>query len=571
MDAFLDGNDFLGVTATPAGFLLTTRKDVGGVVMAGAAASPDGTTWTVLPDAPGIEDLAPDIYPRISSVGDAHVIWGTVRDGGDFIKGLWTSRDGRSWERVPLPRIVAWAGDLWPVGDATVGFAVDASGDEVRYVGLVASGDGLTWRSDTVPTELASTRSHEWRAVPVPGGLLMFAIAGVGVLLARPVPVDDPGPTPAPPATRPPEPSGAVAPEVAWTVGRSYARGRPADVVAWGDGYLAVGFVTTADGNWSAMVWQSTDGRTWTRVFDPSTFPRTQMTAVAAQGSRIVAAGIAYRPRAGDDASPVAAFWWSDDGATWTQVPGRADFVIGVEATPDYWSTGMNDVVAACPGFVAVGATRSGGATVWTSTDGTDWSRTATLGGAMMQGVTSGGPGLVAVGVTGGAQSAGHVWVSPDGLVWSSVEGLPGGAVNDVTSGTTALVAMGWPTTVWRSLDGLGWELAPDQPALERRLNVEGMAAVASMPGGFVSVGTTTCPDALAPCAAAWTSADELRWERSLLPAALPADPACPSCPVTPVAAAADGARVVVVGATYLSGPGDIEPGWSSWLGTLAP
>lgn len=82
----------------------------------------------------------------------------------------------------------------------------------------------------------------------------------------------------------------------------------------------------------------------------------------------------------------------------------------------------MLGVTTGGPGLVAVGVgsvSDSGIALVWTSTDGLSWSHVthdnpADMGGFMWD-VTLGGPGLIAVGC---CEEPGQVWTSPDGLSW---------------------------------------------------------------------------------------------------------------------------------------------------------
>ena len=98
----------------------------------------------------------------------------------------------------------------------------------------------------------------------------------------------------------------------------------------------------------------------------------------------------------------------------------------------------MFSVTTGGPGLVAVGFDRSGGdrdAAVWTSPDGITWSRVPhdeeVLGGERFQGmrsVTLGGPGLVAVGLNGPGDDPDTdtaVWTSPDGITWSQTTATP--------------------------------------------------------------------------------------------------------------------------------------------------
>jgi len=124
----------------------------------------------------------------------------------------------------------------------------------------------------------------------------------------------------------------------------------------------------------------------------------------------------------------------------------------------------MNSVTVGGPGLVAVGSDSPpvvslddtlGSAAVWTSVDGFTWSRVPHdeavfgTGGALMLDVTVGGPGLVAVGSEGrfNRESDAVVWTSVDGLIWSRVPHdeavFGGGWINSVTAGGPGLVAVG--------------------------------------------------------------------------------------------------------------------------------
>jgi len=136
-----------------------------------------------------------------------------------------------------------------------------------------------------------------------------------------------------------------------------------------------------------------------------------------------------------------AAVWTSVDGATWSRV--RQDDVLGGPG-----NQAIFDVTVGGPGLVAVGRDSGtvgsedyGIAAVWTSVDGFTWSRVAhddaVFGRATglpddifnMKAVTAGGPGLVAVGVRGGASdrvTTSGAWIEnlPVGAVWTSVDGV---------------------------------------------------------------------------------------------------------------------------------------------------
>jgi hypothetical protein len=236
-----------------------------------------------------------------------------------------------------------------------------------------------------------------------------------------------------------------------------------------------------------AVVWTSVDGVTWSRVpHDETVFGgagEQTMASVTAGGPGLVAVG--------SDASD-AAVWTSVDGITWSRVPHQPA-VFGGEGGQTMESVtvgGPGLVAVGVDGFLAVDRGQSanwktdflGSAAVWTSVDGTSWSRVpdddAVFGGEgnqWMDDVTAAGPGLVAVGGDWlrEGDGAAAVWTSVDGVTWSRVPrdaAVFGGendqAMNSVTSTGSGLVAVGraWAqsgedsaASVWTSVDGITW------------------------------------------------------------------------------------------------------------------
>ena len=111
LDTLLETGKLLGLDATSTGFAAVVEQFKGRAIVATTATSVNGRSWTILPDAL-IPDISKEIAPNVAAFRDAMVIWGALMDGGEYIRGLWTSLDGTRWERVPLPRIVAWSGSL---------------------------------------------------------------------------------------------------------------------------------------------------------------------------------------------------------------------------------------------------------------------------------------------------------------------------------------------------------------------------------------------------------------------------------------------------------------------------
>ena len=256
----------------------------------------------------------------------------------------------------------------------------------------------------------------------------------------------------------------------------------------------------------------------------------------------------------------------------WSRVPLGQD-VVGVRRDKDMTTADSGFEIASIttggPGFVAIGETVSVGtssqaedAAVWTSPDGTDWTRlppsAEVFGGPglqFMEDVTAGGPGLVAVGFGWGepelAGTTAIVWTSVDGTAWSRLPyqdafASPGYEGNDtamhsVTVGGPGLVAVGTDSrvaAVWTSTDAVAWTRAPHNPeafgtgrVLESATD---MSVVAAGGPGLVAIGTSGIGarsewglgdvdwthEPGAEHAVVWTSADGITWSR------VPYDPA---------------------------------------------
>ena len=331
------------------------------------------------------------------------------------------------------------------------------------------------------------------------------------------------------------------------------------EVAAAGPGLVVVGHVAARDSEPTderAAVWISADGTSWSRAPESETFLSARMSGVTAGGPGLVAVGEAVRNGRGR-----AAVWTSTDGISWSQV-AHDDTVFGeLEAGPPR----ISSVTSGGPGLVAVGDVRSGqGASsngvVWTSQDGTSWSRVphddeifgrseAGRCCTHMTDVVAGGPGLVAVGADwvgdepGGSEDDGVsravVWTSSDGIVWSRVphdEAVFGGAsMSSVTVGGPGLVAVGAAEAgantsvpaVWISADGLNWSRIPHDdavfgvgsPASTGPIGT-GLTAVAPAGPGLVAIGSGFLQTATSPAeewiavGAIWTSVDGVAWSR---------------------------------------------------------
>jgi hypothetical protein len=174
-----------------------------------------------------------------------------------------------------------------------------------------------------------------------------------------------------------------------------------------GDGFVAVGVVGTAQQHTAAVAWTSSDGRTWTRVDDPSFVAGVAVAVVGAPFGGLVAVGSDLDRRE-------AVAWTSRDGHRWTRAPNEASR----EHSGGFaW---MTDVAAIGDSIIAIGdyqGLQRGTATSWVSRDGLRWDQ-ARSAPVQEQGefyaITPGGPGAIVVGSFGGPDSyVPTVWLSP--------------------------------------------------------------------------------------------------------------------------------------------------------------
>jgi hypothetical protein len=287
--------------------------------------------------------------------------------------------------------------------------------------------------------------------------------------------------------------------------------GHLSSVVAGGPGFVAVG---SAD---SAAVWTSTDGARWSRVpHNDAIFPSGDISSVIVGGPGLVAVGTDE-----SEGSHDAAVWTSPDGVTWSR--GSHDEAVFGGPGDQL----MFDVAIGGPGLVAVGHDSTTGAAVWTSVDGIIWSRVPPTDSIpsgdredSMSSVTAGGPGLVAVGSNNDDDYATipAVWTSPDGINWSVVPGEPafsGGSagypqISSVTTGGPGLVAVGWidyHAAVWTSPDGVAWSRVPHDDGIFGD-SWTSMSDVIDIGSGLIAVGANNGQ------AAVWSSLDGVAWSR---------------------------------------------------------
>ena len=317
---------------------------------------------------------------------------GWVFSGGDMDAAVWTSPEGTAWSLVPDDGAIFADGQMLSVtsggpGLVAVGHEAVGLGSAADCCNVIAAvwtfSDGIKW-SRVPHDEAVFGRAGPPRMNSVAeGGLGLVAVGSAG-----------------------------FAPE------------------GLDGGVLQVAAVRT-----------SPDGLSWSRELDDNAPLRGgEMFSVTAGGPGVVAVG---------SVRGVAAVWTSPDGSTSSRVPHNTAF---------YGHGEIFSVAVGGPGMVAVGQDNDDAA-VWTSPDGITWSRAphdeAVFGGHSFQGINSviaAGPGLVAVGSGDSADDTdAALWASIDGITWSRVprhEAVFGGEgwqeMTSVAAEDSGLVAVGF-------------------------------------------------------------------------------------------------------------------------------
>lgn len=229
---------------------------------------------------------------------------------------------------------------------------------------------------------------------------------------------------------------------------------------------------------------------TWSRVDDEALAGpgEQQMTTVACNGAGVVAGGTEII-----DGERDAAVWLSADGTGWRRVDD-----------PDLRGPGAQwiwDMALTDQGLVAAGSTGStsdSDATIWVSSDGSDWARDDSVPGFTGRGdqfagaVAPLGNGVV---VAGGNDRNAAVWVSRDVEHWDqmldpSLGGDGKQAIFGLTVDGPSIFALGESdndAAVW-VYDGSTWSRSGDEESLGG-YGGQGMEAMVATEDGYVGVG----------------------------------------------------------------------------------
>ncbi|MGI5228269.1 hypothetical protein [Actinoallomurus sp. CA-142502] len=470
--------------------------------------SRDGRTWIRQPDSTGAV-FGRDKITRVARTANGFVAVGDTSQKGDYsdaVPVVWLSSDGRQWQRLgndqlkmslpggPLSLIdVAAHGDLV----LAYGWSTDGKGQIVK--------DGV-WRS--------ADGGRTWAAadVPHPKGT-----AGPGIAVAA-------------------TPTGFIAGRNAHSKSEQYGvMLTSADGQSWrkaGEihlpGYGGLQRLASSDrgmaavigGDKKVLIARSDDGGTWQNGGEvPLSSGRTIEGVAVTAGATIVAA----REDDGQDADAVLAV----RDTLGQEIPVDVSAIPGA-VRPDQT---VAYVASSANLRVAVGGTNGDGA-VWTSPDGSRWTRASDTGGALARpgkqrliNAASGAAGWLAVGYDGDRPLA---VTSPDGTSWRSAAGFDPGSGHAATyaaaygkAGYVIVGESGFSAGTWVSSDLKSWKPGSGGDLEGTRTANRWMRSVAAGPSGYVAVGGVSDPsvkDAPQGRPAVWTSTDGLKWTLKQLP-----------------------------------------------------
>lgn len=347
----------------------------------------------------------------VAATASGYVSVGYVYPGWHPV--AWTSPDGDTWSLHALGTTDFTFPVALAAGSDGTSVAVGRSGNApVAWT----SADGATWTEHAVPmlgTDGVAERMTTVAATPdgyLAGGSVGPEILDRHARFWRSPDARTWTPVPDEPA--------------------AFADAEVRSIVRFGAGYVAVGFLGTAEQPTGSVAWTSPDGEHWTRVDAPDLATGRAVALVVAPGGGLVAVG--------SDLNEHEAFaWTSPDGIAWTRVPGEP-------SRQYYGKIRMNDVTVAGGELVAVGdynGMQFATMAAWYSTDGIRWTRArevpafgqgepyavvaasvpavrrATTGGAAAGGAATGGavvPGVIAVGSFGNPDNyIPTAWLSP--------------------------------------------------------------------------------------------------------------------------------------------------------------
>jgi hypothetical protein len=495
-------------------------SDAGWVALGGdgdfrvAWTSTDGLTWNQVGGQVSAFRGGDEIE-QMARTPQGFIAVGHTAAGGGSAPVVWLSPDGRSWQRLDkgrleLPTTAGSASRLRYV--AVAGNVVMISGEVVKSKSVLA---GL-WRS--------TDNGRTWETVEAPNrdgafGATHLTSGTTGFITLREGKSGD-------------DRFGLTFQSrdgVSWQPGGRIATssGETTEFLRLSGGEQGYAILVKVQGD-RTLLYRSDDGTNWQRTADLGNDPNRNVNGVAVTGSMTLIGGTRLGPDQDLFLDTV------DDSGTVAE--------LGLEKIPDAINAdrAVDDIVTAGGRIVAVGAS-NGSAAVWTSADGTAWTRgdTGSVNVAdsesRFKNVVQGPAGWLAIGQINdkplvATSSDGNSWRRVDDKLFVPGRGLtlslngaaygPAGYVivgSEIGSGSrsSAVIFTSRDLRTWRPADQNDLEFA--EGSWRRMLGVTATSA------GYVAIGTAADP-ALSPDAQSqpgvWTSRDGVRWtlQRPSLP-----------------------------------------------------
>ena len=332
----------------------------------------------------------PQIHAMVPG-GPGYIGVGGATFNDDPGSGIWTSEDALTWTSVDPPRADRSLVDIVAGGPGFV--AISASPAAVW-----TSPEGLTWSEvepepDFGDAVLTAVAAGDGRLVAVGQGDIWTSSDGLAWQEAD-VPAQE---------------------------------GTISDVTAGGPGFVAVGSITVGSMEAEGVVWTSVDGRTWDRVADRPEFVKSQLLAVKAHETKLVATG--WTTDAERELFFTPSAWTSTDGLTWLRATVKDDSLPSGGLADGALEGAVMSALARGPaGWVSAGTALDAGpesmtqdVAIWTTDNGDVWQRVpphrrfeAGISGSFRFGVSSVAASddrVVVVGRTDGPQTT--LWISP--------------------------------------------------------------------------------------------------------------------------------------------------------------
>jgi hypothetical protein len=483
--------------------------------------SSTGRSWQ-LTATPGIPLESGDRVLALTATARGFLAAGSGAQHGLGVPVVWTSPDGRRWQRaaaqLPLRTPGGAVGAI--VGAAAHGGNTVAAAQVTTTVRTGAGQPKRIQRNTSVGLWQSQDGGVTWSQAPVPvsngagNAVSGIASSGGGFVLVRPG------------ATVAAGPEGVIYTSTTgrtWTYAGTITPGKKAALrllMVRGSDQGAVIGATTAGGN--LVAYRNVSGQPWRQAAILANTRDTSLSGLTMlPGGSVLAAGAAAVPGGSRGFLAVAA---------------ASRTVVDLAKIPGAWFPQRSvNAIASTPGLnVAVGSA-GGQPAVWTAPPGHAWSPAAAVnptvfgrtGLTALNSITVGSSGWLAVGGPAGGAPHPVIVFSSDGRTWRAADGAaafgrPGAIASASAAHGSRYVVVGARTMGGRTVAAAWWSsglgswnraAAAGKDALTGRTGTRRMVAVTAGSFGFVAVGQR---DGLP---AAWTSTDGGAWRLVSLPA----------------------------------------------------